>query len=75
MFVRGGDGTVWYNEFAGTTAGVSGGWHSLGGTATSGVGAGSAPGGSTSVLVLGSSGHIWKRSGTWPKLAGWTLLV
>ena len=46
-----------------------------GGTATSGVGAGSAPGGSTSVLVLGSSGHIWKRSGTWPKLAGWTLLV
>ena len=59
----------------GTTAGVSRGWHSLGGTATSGVGAGSAPGGSTSVLVLGSSGHIWKRTGTWPNLAGWALVL
>jgi hypothetical protein len=75
VFIRGGDGTVWYNEFAGTTAGVSRGWHSLGGTATSGVGAGSVPHGATSVLVLGSSGHIWKRTGTWPKLAGWTLLL
>jgi len=75
VFIRGGDGTVWYNEFAGTTAGVSRGWHSLGGTATSGVGAGSVPHGATSVLVLGSSGHIWKRTGTWPNLAGWTLLL
>ena len=26
------------------------------------------------VVVLGSSGHIYMRTGTWPRLAGWTLL-
>jgi len=74
VFIRGGDGTVWYNEFAGTTPGVTPGWHSLGGQLTSGVGAGSVPHGATSVVVLGSSGHIYMRTGTWPRLAGWTLL-
>src|SRR5215469_2167582 len=52
-FVRGPHNAVYYNEFAGTTAGVSPGWHSLSGSLTSGVSAASTPDGSTSVLVLG----------------------
>jgi len=74
VFVRGADGAVWYNEFAGTTAGVAPGWHSLGGQLTSGVGAGSAPGGSTAVVVLGPNGRIYLRTGTWPALGTWTRL-
>jgi hypothetical protein len=65
---------VWYNEFAGTTAGVTSGWHSLGGQLTSGVGAGSAPDGSTAVAVLGPNGRIYARTGTWPALGTWTRL-
>ena len=75
MFIRGLDNRTWYNEFAGTTPGVSHGWNSLGGDLTSGVGAGSAPNGSTSVLVLGPGSHIYHRTGTWPKLGPWTLLL
>ena len=74
VFVRGGN-AVWYNEFAGATAGVSPGWHSLAGNLASGVGAGSAPGGSTSVVVLGADDHIWMRTGTWPALGAWTRLL
>jgi hypothetical protein len=74
-FVRGPGNALYYNEFAGTTAGVSGGWHSLGGSLTSGVGAGSVPNGRTSALVLGPDGHIWMRTGTWPKLAPWIRLL
>jgi hypothetical protein len=74
VFVRGPDNALWYKEFAGTTPGVGSGWHSLGGGLTSGVGAGSAPNGSTWTLVLGPDNHIWKRSGTWPKLSPWTSL-
>jgi hypothetical protein len=75
VFVRGPGNAVYYNEFAGTTAGVSRGWHSLGGSLTSGVGAGSVPNGRTSALVLGPDGHIWMRTGTWPKLAPWIRLL
>jgi len=75
VFVRGPGNALYYNEFAGTTAGVSGGWHSLGGSLTSGVGAGSVPNGRTSALVLGPDGHIWMRTGTWPKLAPWIRLL
>jgi len=75
VFVRGLDNRTWCNEFAGTTPGVSHGWNSLGGGLTSGVGAGSAPNGSTSVLVLGPGSHIYHRTGTWPKLGPWTLLL
>jgi hypothetical protein len=75
VFIRGTDNVLWYNEFAGTTPGVSRGWHSLGGQLSSGAGAGSKPGGATAVLALGSSGHIYMRTGTWPKLAGWTLVL
>jgi hypothetical protein len=75
VFVRGPGNALYYNEFAGTTAGVSGGWHSLGGSLTSGVGAGSVPKGRTSALVLGPDGHIWMRTGTWPKLAPWIRLL
>jgi hypothetical protein len=74
VFVRGLDGAVWYDEFAGTTAGVTVGWHSLGGQLTSGVGAGSAPGGSTALVVLGPNGRIYPRTGTWPALGAWTRL-
>jgi hypothetical protein len=74
VFVRGTDGAVWYNEFAGTTAGVTPGWHSLGGRLTSGAGAGSAPDGSTAVVALGLDGRIWMRTGTWPALGPWTRL-
>ena len=73
-FVRGAGNAVWYNEFVGTTPGISRGWHSLGGSPTSGVGAGSAQNGSMWVVVLAPDGHIWKRTGTWPKLANWTKL-
>jgi len=74
VFVRAGS-AVWYKEFAGTTAGVNPGWHGLGGSLSSGVGAGSAPGGSTAVLVLGTDHHIYKRTGTWPKLGAWTRVL
>ena len=74
VFVRAGS-AVWYKEFAGTTAGVTPGWHGLGGSLSSGVGAGSAPGGSTAVLVLGTDHHIYKRTGTWPKLGAWTRVL
>ena len=75
VFIRGTDNATWYNEFAGTTAGVSPGWHTLGGKSTTGVGAGSAPNGSTSILVLGTDHRIWKRTGTWPALGSWTKLL
>src|SRR5262249_19599605 len=74
VFVRGAGNAVFYNEFVGTTSGVSRGWHSLGGSSTSGVGAGSAQNGSMGVGVRGPDGNIWKRTGTWPKLATWTKL-
>jgi hypothetical protein len=71
VFVRGANNVVWYNQFVGTTKGISPGWHSLGGRVTSGVGAGSAPNGSMAVVALGPDSHIWSRSGTWPKLSAW----
>ncbi len=71
-FARGTDSAVWSNEFAGTTAGVSPGWKSLGGKITSGVGATSAPDATTWVLALGRDGHIWQRTGVWPALKNWT---
>ena len=49
-------------------------FRSLGGKLTSGVGAGSAPDGSTAVAVLGLDNHIWMRTGTWPALGTWTML-
>jgi hypothetical protein len=74
VFVRGADNGVWYNQFVGTTKGISPGWHSLGGRVTSGVGAGSAPDGSMAVVALGTDSHIWSRSGTWPNLSAWANL-
>lgn len=71
VFVHGANNVVWYNQFVGTTKGISPGWHSLGGRVTSGVGAGSAPNGSMAVVALGPDSHIWSRSGTWPKLSAW----
>ena len=49
-------------------AGVSPGWHTLGGRLTAGVGAGSAPGGMTWAVTLGTDNHIWQASGIWPAL-------
>ncbi len=76
VFARGRDNAVWYNQFAGTTKGVTPGWHSLGGRLTSGVGAW---GGSVNpdvpreviVLVMGTDNHIWQRTGSWPALGPW----
>jgi hypothetical protein len=77
VFARGSDNAAWYSQFAGTTAGVIPGWHSLGGRLTSGVGAW---GGSvipdvpreTIVAVMGADNRIWQRSGSWPALAPWS---
>lgn len=77
VFARGSDNAAWYNQFAGTTAGVTPGWHSLGGRLTSGVGAW---GGTvnpdvpreTIVVVMGTDNRIWQRSGSWPALASWS---
>jgi hypothetical protein len=74
-FARGTDNTTWSNEFAGTTTGVSPGWHPLGGIITSGVGAASAPDATTWVLALGRNGHIWGRTGVWPTLGPWTQIL
>jgi hypothetical protein len=71
VFVRGTDNAVWYNEFAGTTAGVTPGWHSLGGQLTSGVGAGAGPDGWTAVVMLGLDNHVYGRIGVWPALDNW----
>jgi hypothetical protein len=73
VFVRGTDNAVWYNEFAGTTRGVTRGWHSLGGSLTSGVSAGSSSWALrlTSIVALGPDGHIIQRTGTWPTLSPW----
>jgi hypothetical protein len=44
------------------------GWSSLGGRLTAGVGAGSAPGGMTWAVTLGTDNHVWQASGMWPAL-------
>jgi hypothetical protein len=67
-FARGADNAAWYNEFVGSTTGVSLGWHTLGGRLTAGVGAGSAPGGMTWAVTLGTDNHVWQASGMWPAL-------
>jgi hypothetical protein len=68
VYARGAGNALWYNEFAGTTTGVTPGWHSLGGRITSGVGGGSAGDGinPTWAVALGTDGHIWANSGVWP---------
>ena len=72
VFARGTDNAAWYNEARGHTAGVTAGWHSLGGALTSGVTAFTslAPG-YTSVYALGSDRRPWVDSGTWPELTRW----
>ena len=71
-FARGTNNAAYYNEFAGTTPGVSPGWHTLGGKITSGVGAASAPDGTTWALALSLTSRIWQRTGVWPTLSGWS---
>jgi hypothetical protein len=74
-FARGTARTASYNEFRGQTAGVTAGWHSLGGTLTSGLTA--VPGqvesatAFTSVFALGPDHQAWVDTGTWPDLTGW----
>jgi hypothetical protein len=71
-FLRGTGNVAWYREFLGQTAGVTTGWHSLGGTLTSGVTALTDPvTGYTSVFALGPDNTPWADSGTWPALGGW----
>jgi hypothetical protein len=71
-FARGTGNVAWYNEFRGQTAGVTAGWHSLGGTLTSGLTAISDPvTGYTSVFALGPDNRPWENTGTWPALGGW----
>src|SRR5262249_60951513 len=76
VFARGTDNAAWYNQFAGTTTGVTPGWHSLGGRLTSGVGAGGSIGGTAgtpptdniSVVAMGTDNRIMTRRGIWPNL-------
>ena len=67
VFARGADNAAWFNEFTGTTAGVTRGWHSLGGRLSSGTGAVSNPGvattpGMTHVVAMGTDNHIWEAA-------------
>lgn len=79
VFARGTDNAAWYNQFAGKTAGITPGWHSLGGRLTSGVGAagsiggiaGSPPTDNISVVAMGTDNRIMTRGGIWPKLRPW----
>jgi hypothetical protein len=68
VYARGGDNALWFNEFAGTTTGVTRGWHSAHGRITSGAGASSVGNGTgpTWAVALGNDGHIWANSGVWP---------
>jgi len=76
VFARGTDNAVWYNQFAGTTAGVTPGWHSLGGRLTSGVGAGggvnAGSSANTIVVAMGIDNRIIERAGLWPSLHPWS---
>jgi hypothetical protein len=76
VYARGADKSLWFNEFAGTTTGVTPGWHSAFGVITSGPGAGSAGNGTgpTWAVALGTDGHIWANSGVWPARA-WSKAV
>ncbi len=78
LFARGTDNAAWYYELAGSTPGVTPGWHSAGGSLTSGLAATTpAPASGpiattpTSIAGLGADGQIWLNSGTWPNLGGW----
>ena len=77
-FARGTDNAAWHKEFFGHTAGVTAGWHSLGGKLTSGVTAltqqEALQFGPTSVFALGRDNRAWMDSGTWPALTGWQLV-
>jgi hypothetical protein len=73
-FARGSAGTAPYNEFHGQTAGVTAGWHSIGGALTSGLTA--IPNqveqaAYTGVFALGPDHQPWEDTGTWPALTGW----
>jgi hypothetical protein len=77
-FVGGTDNAAWYDEVSGRTPGVTPGWHSLGGTLTSGPAAttpapasGPTPTTPTSIAALGTSNQIWLDSGIWPIFHGW----
>ena len=74
-FLRGTGNVAWYREFFGQTPGVTAGWHSLGGSLTSGVTAITQQEdlqfGPTGVFALGPDSRAWMDSGTWPALTGW----
>jgi hypothetical protein len=74
-FARGTDNTASYNEFYGQTAGVTAGWHSIGGTLTSGLTAipsqVESAAAMTSVFALGPDHQPMEDTGTWPALTGW----
>jgi hypothetical protein len=74
-FARGTDNAAWYKEFFGRTAGVTAGWHPLGGTLTSGLTAlpnqVESPAAATSVFALGADSRAWLDTGRWPALSGW----
>jgi hypothetical protein len=69
---------AWYNEFRGHSAGVTAGWHTLGGRLTSGLTAITVQRGSrfgeTVVMALGPHSKVMIDTGTWPELSGWTLV-
>jgi len=66
-YVRGTNNALWYHEFLSTTPG----WHSLGGSLTTGTGA-SASGATPYAYVLGTDSQVWQRtdltSGSWSKV-------
>jgi hypothetical protein len=72
-FARGSTHAASYNEFHGQTAGVTAGWHSIGGTLTSGLTVlpNQAANAMASVYALGPDHQPWVDTGTWPRLTGW----
>jgi hypothetical protein len=68
-FVRGTNSSAYWHEF---TAGT-GGWHSMGGTFTSGM-AGAATSAETWTYGLGGDSQVWENQGVWnptPTFTGW----
>lgn len=73
VFVRGTDNAVWYDQFAGSTPGVTPGFHPAGGSVTSGgAGATTDPNGGTHLFILGTGNVIQEASGVFPAFGSWT---
>jgi hypothetical protein len=72
VFARGTDNAAWGRQVADVWTPAPGGWRSLGGRLTSGVD--SLTRQQTEVYALGTDGHVWAATGTWPAIGHWARL-